>query len=545
MHPFRTFPLWVALTAALPAQVQTGSWTGLNAGDQFGSTIVPYRDVDGDGTVDLLVGSPTWDYGPQSNAGRVDLRSGRSGGILRSHHGTNGNDWFGSSIAVIGDANHDGVEDYAIGVPGADNGYSDCGSVVAFSGASGAQLWRTDGYQDYAYRGSSLARIMDYDGDGVVDCAVGAPTDGNQIHWNASAVFLLSGASGFILRSFYAATCEEQYGAAVALVGDLDSDGYEELAIGAPGSYLDGGKVDIRSLHTGNSLFVIEDPTGWSRLGSVITALGDLDGDGRPDFAVGADSGYSPYVRIVLGGVMTRMHTGSQLSRFGLGLANIGDLDLDGFPDYAIGAPLGGANASGTVQVFSGRTGALRTTLTAGGANAWFGRTIQAVGDRNGDGYAEFAVGMPLLGNGEVRFHSLSVPPVDSTFGSSCGLTSVEPQLRLQSGGAIGTNVLVRYNTGSIANGLGVMLVGWSNTSHNGAPLPLSLGSFGLPGCQLLVSPAANLVVAQTNQIGYVSLGTPQGSAMLGLSLYCQYALFQSNTIAFTTGLGVRFGTPF
>lgn len=54
-----------------------------------------------------------------SNAGRVEIRSGRSGAVLRVHGGVTTNAYFGSSVAVLGDVDGDGVADYAIGIPGA------------------------------------------------------------------------------------------------------------------------------------------------------------------------------------------------------------------------------------------------------------------------------------------------------------------------------------------------------------------------------------------------------------------------------------------
>lgn len=80
-------------------------------------------------------------------------------------------------------------------------------------------------------------------------------------------------------------------------------------------------------------------------------------------------------------------------------------------------------------------------------------------------------------------------------------------------------------------------MVGWSRTSHLRHALPTSLQPSGFPGCNLFVSPLANVVVPQQARIGYVNVGTPRGAAMVGTSLYCQYTLLVGNTAVFTNGL--------
>lgn len=547
MRSALTFALSAAIAAALPAQVQTGSMTGLQSGSQFGTVIVPFHDIDNDGTVDLLIGCPAWDSGTATNTGRVELRSGRTGALLRTNNGTNGNDYYGSSIAVLDDLNGDHVPEYLIGVPQADNGGTDSGAIKVFSGATGGLMRNQFLTENGGMLGMCVLALPDINGDGIGDYAASAPNNTNV--YPVGRLLMWSGSNGNLIRAIYGYTSSAMYATRLALVGDVDGDGRPDLAVGSPTESMFGsagaGLLEIFTLSTMQSVLRINGQFYHEHVGETVVALGDIDGDGRDEFAVGAPDAGNGTVRVYRGdGTVIRSHNGSANGgRFGLGLACVGDVDFDGISDYGIGEPLAGG--SGDAWIRSGRTGAVLAHVTNGSSGAFWGRTIAAVGDTDHDGFDEFAISMPNQGYGELRCYSLSSPSSSTTFGTSCGLTSVAPQLRLQSGGAVGTNLTVRFDIGTIASGFGVMMVGWSNTSHSGTPLPLALGSYGLPGCELLVAPAANLAVTQNRAIGYVSLGTPQGAAMVGLTLYCQYALFQPTTIAFTNGLGVRFGTPF
>lgn len=540
-------PWLSALAAGLPAQIQTGSMTGLHTGDQFGATIVPFYDHDGDGTVDILVGCTGWDNGTATNAGRVELRSGRTGALLRTNNGTNTNDYFGSSLAVLDDLNGDGVPEYLVGVPYADNGGPDSGAIKVFSGRTGALLFNRFLQENNAQLGTCVVALPDIDQDGIGDYAASAPHNTNS--FPLGRLYYFSGLTGNVISYRTGFSSAGLYATSLAVVGDVDGNGTEDLVVGSPYEFLPqtpgAGIVEVISLGNLQRVLTLNGTGYQSHYGAAVAALGDLDGDGRAEFAIGIPDGGFGSVDIMRGnGTRFRWHLGSASgTRYGLAISSVGDVDFDGVPDYAIGEPL--ASGHGDTFVYSGSGGAEIAHLTAGSSGAYWGRTIALVGDTNQDNFAEFAISMPNQGNGELRLFSLTKSPSFSVFGSSCSINPAGPSLGLNSGGRVGALLELRPDTTPIGSGLGVAIFGWSNTVSQGVPLPLSLAPNGLPGCQLLVAPDLVFGTIQSHVRSVVSLMIPQVPELVGQWLFAQYALFHAGGVAFTDGMGVRFGTPF
>ena len=108
-------------------------------GDYFGSSVASLGDLDGDGVTDLAVGADRDDDGGGTNRGAVYVLFLNANGTVKSsredcqRHGggptlANG-DYFGSSVASLGDLDGDGVTDLAVGAFGDDTGGSDRGAV--------------------------------------------------------------------------------------------------------------------------------------------------------------------------------------------------------------------------------------------------------------------------------------------------------------------------------------------------------------------------------------------------------------------------------
>ena len=164
--------------------------------DSFGFSVANIGDLNGDGVNDLAVGAYS-DDGDSSNRGAVHIMFMNTDGSVDStveinDTTTNGpviinGDFFGSSVANIGDLDGDGVNDLAVGAYADDGGSSKRGAVhIMFMNTDGSvdstieiNDTTTNGpviiNQDYF--GRSIANIDDLDGNGVNDLAVGAYFD--------------------------------------------------------------------------------------------------------------------------------------------------------------------------------------------------------------------------------------------------------------------------------------------------------------------------------------------------------------------------------
>lgn len=216
-------------------------------------------------------------------------------------------DSFGRAIASVPDADGDGAPDLLIGQTVLSGGARRPGRAYLAAGATGAILRTLEpppGLESSGF-GSGVGPAGDVDGDGVDDFAVGAP----EIYTGSYStrpgyVHLYSGATGERLHSWPAAEQSpdpepgDAFGATVTLVGDMDGDGVRELAVGAPQRFCGDRRprVDIFDVRTGARRLVLVPPTTAcaSRFGDSMVALSDFDGDGVREIAVGAPEEYAP-----------------------------------------------------------------------------------------------------------------------------------------------------------------------------------------------------------------------------------------------------------
>jgi hypothetical protein len=146
-----------------------------------------------------------------------------------------------------------------------------------------------------------IARVADRDGDGVGDFVVGSP--GLVVGGVRIGAYFVSGRTFTVIGSPLAAPAgTASFGAEVTAVGDLDGDGVEDLAFGAPddGVGTVRGRVFLQLSTTPAALRPVEVPslvaTARARFGFAIAATGDVDGDGRNELLIGApmDAGKPP-----------------------------------------------------------------------------------------------------------------------------------------------------------------------------------------------------------------------------------------------------------
>ena len=311
-------------------QASPGIQGGAESYDQLGQALA-IGDFDGDGFDDLAVAAPKEDVGSVSNAGAVNVIYGSHAGLTGSgdqifyegYEGVSGSpeadDWFGKALAA-GDFDADGYADLVISVPGEDlGGVSNAGRVVVLYGAhnglsaNGQQTWKqgSGGVKNIAetndYFGSSLA-TGDFDGDGFADLAIGTPDEDSGLISDSGLVNVLYGSSTGLTAAGNETWWDEgreagdRFGSSLA-AGDFDGDGFDELAVGAPGEDLNGfadaGAVDSlygasdglhRRLTTGywhqDRSQVLDNAEEGDHFGYALAA-GDFNNDGNVDLAVG------------------------------------------------------------------------------------------------------------------------------------------------------------------------------------------------------------------------------------------------------------------
>jgi hypothetical protein len=322
---------------------------------------------------------------------------------------------FGTSVAGIGDVNGDGIGDLIVGAPGLDK-------VSIISGKDQSVL-RTigdpDGLSGFQF-GFSVAGVGDWDGDGVDDFAVSAPGAPGVVplpcvlppcaanpQWGR--VFVISGATGALIKKFVPPEATVQFGYAMTPLGDINGDGKPDLAVGAPMLTTKSvGSVYALSGVDGSQIWkATESGAGLSQtqpiasFGATLATLHDINGDGRADLVVGApfhDDGTgkmsgAAYVLSGSDGTQIRSHAPLQLStedRFGVSVTNIGDQNGDGRDDYMVGD-----SKASKVYLFSGADGSFLGAIASRQLNDSFGFAAATVSDYDGDGKVDFWISAP------------------------------------------------------------------------------------------------------------------------------------------------------
>jgi hypothetical protein len=258
------------------ALVYHGSENGLNASPNwsfeinqqdahFGYSVSAAGDVNGDGYSDVIVGAYNQGIfdttgGNQAGEGHAHVFYGSASGLSAAPNWTAESNitgaYFGYSVSDAGDVNADGFGDVIVGANGYNlNGLYNVGRAYIYHGSSTGlsttPAWSGYGSQQYAYFGSSVSSAGDLNGDGCSEIIIGADGKGfGSFSDNGGEVFVFSGSRSGVsqIASWTSSTGQinDQFGYSVSDAGDVNGDGADDVAVGAPmydGSVLDAGRA--------------------------------------------------------------------------------------------------------------------------------------------------------------------------------------------------------------------------------------------------------------------------------------------------------------
>ena len=377
-------------------------------------------------------------------------------------------DEAGGAVSGAGDFNGDGFDDLIIGALLADpNGTNSGESYVVFgsdapvaavlplTALDGSNGFRIGGVAGAHLSGYSVSIAGDFNGDGFDDLAIGATgvSTNGAASGAAYVVFgtgtgigptlslaALDGSNGFAL---FGERASDRLGFSVASAGDVNSDGYDDLVVGArdadTGSGVDSGasyvlfggdgafdaSFDLASLDGRNGFQLSGDFLG-DNAGASVSSAGDVNGDGFADIIVGAsraapNGGNSGASYVVFGGASGFAadldlgnidgDNGFKISGVagndfsGYSVSAAGDIDGDGFGDLVVGARGNGSAVTGNAYVVFGASSfnanlqladlegddGFRLSGVAGGDRT--GISVSTAGDINADGYDDLIIG--------------------------------------------------------------------------------------------------------------------------------------------------------
>jgi|GEM_PF-1001245 len=321
----------IKITAASPNGVNTVRTIAVD--DRYGVDMANIGDLDGDGNTDILIGANGDDDGG-FNKGAAYIHFMNTDGSIKSTIKLNGlttngavlsiSDYYGVAVEGIGDLNNDGVPDIAIGANGDDAG-----------GAANTN------------RGGWYIHYMNRDGSIISTVKISPNTPNGPT----------------------AVSIDDRYGYRIANLGDLDGDGINDIAVS-----------------------VVRDDTGGTDRGAFYIHYMNRDGSIKSS--------------VKINGATPNGATLANVDKYSNGLANIGDLDGDGINDIAVGTyadDTGGTNRGAWYIHYMNRDGSIKSTVkinhgTANGATLvdgdYYGAEITNIGDLDGDGIGEIAVGV-------------------------------------------------------------------------------------------------------------------------------------------------------
>ncbi len=384
---------------------------GKESFDHFGESLALLNDIDGDAVRDFIAGN-------ERRLGYIRLISGKTGTILRTWRGTVSGEELGFCLTAMGDLDGDGNTDFAAAAWPAD--------IAFFSPVKEGHLARfSHNLPPDRFAGPTQLTSADLDGDRISDIVLGDPghvlrPEGQR--WiNTGRASAYSGKDQRLLWHVFGSKEDNRLGASVVAIGDVDGDGFPDVAIGEPMGFngLDDGRnfpgrVHIVRGKDGQDIRILDTELGY--FGQELCNVGDLDGDGFVELAIAA-TGYRKdrgdqqgwvgihstrtfEVLFSFTGLEGILNEGFHGDGLGYRLGSAGDVDLDGIPDFLIAAYRVGPGIGpdyGRLDLRSGKTGDLLASYQETQfIQSWLG-ALSPLDDVDGDGRPEFIIGSPNI----------------------------------------------------------------------------------------------------------------------------------------------------
>jgi len=290
----------------------------------LGTSVSGAGDVNGDGFDDIIVGAPNY-MDSDSFEGAAFVFRGSAGGIVGTSpltavaylDGDKAGAFLGTSVSGAGDVNGDGYDDVIVGAPRYNNGAAEEGIAVVFLGNPGSYISGNnplnahailESNQEGANFGNSVSDAGDVNSDGYGDVIVGSYNYNQGAgEENEGAAFVFHGSSSGIdgrtpstaARMLQSNQFAATFGISVSGVGDVNSDGYDDVIIGA--DHFDNGESDegaafvflgsgegVRGINPAFASTTLQSNQVDAQLGYSVAGAGDINGDGFNDVIVGA-----------------------------------------------------------------------------------------------------------------------------------------------------------------------------------------------------------------------------------------------------------------